>query len=98
MTTGKSPEAARIERLFLVATVPVLALMIASLYVRVTSDSRPFWTELSTPLFFALIGARAIAMPWSPETRKVSRIVGALLIAFAAFFFFLAIRDFQGAN
>jgi peptidoglycan/LPS O-acetylase OafA/YrhL len=91
--TGEKTEAARIERMFFVPLVGVAIFMVVSFYVRVTTDTDPFWTELATPLFFALLGARSIALPAPPEQRKGARFLGFLLIACAALIFLLNIFD-----
>ncbi len=95
--TGRTSDAARIDRLFMIAFVPAIVFMVASLYVRMTSDPAPLWTEFSTPMFLALVGARAMAVPASPETRNTRRGVGLLLIVLSAILLFLAIRNSQGA-
>ena len=88
----------RLARLFLIALVPAVLFFLVSAYVRITSDSDPLWTEFATPLFFALLGARALALPASPETRTASRWAGAVLIALSAIILILALADSQGAN
>ncbi len=70
VTDESKAASARFDRKAMVVLVPVLVLMLAGLYVRVTSDNDPLWTELTTPLFFGLVGARSILRPVPPETRK----------------------------
>ena len=95
--TERTAETARIERLFMFAFVPALIFMIASLYVRVTSDPDPLWSEFATPIFLALVGARAIAVPGSPEASKTKRAIGFVLILFSAILLVLSISNSQGA-
>jgi hypothetical protein len=94
---SRTAEAARIERMFLFAFVPAAIFIAACLYVRVTSNPDPLWSEFGTPLFLSLVGLRAMVIPTAPESRKASRAVGALLIVLSAIVLFLAIRNSQGA-
>jgi hypothetical protein len=97
--TGKNNPAARVERMFRIAMVPALIFLVVSTYVRVTSRPDPFWSELAMPLFFALLGARSIALPQPPDKKKAARTLGIVLIACAALILFLNLLDyFQGAN
>ena len=96
--TEKTSEAARIDRLFLIAFVPLVIYMCASLYVRVTTDEDPLWAELATPLFFAVLGLRSIVRPTTPEARKASRALGIMLVAAAAVLLVLILYNSQGAN
>ena len=80
MTAPRSEEARRIDRLFLIAFVPVIAFMLVSFYVRITSEQDPLWSEFATPLFCALLGVRALVIPVPPESRKVMRGVGLVLL------------------
>jgi hypothetical protein len=97
--TEQSPEAARIDRMFLIVFVPVAIFMLVGLYVRITTDTDPLWTELGTPLFFALLGVRSMAVPAAPAERKMRRNMGILLIVCAALILFLNLLDhFQGAS
>ena len=84
MTDQIKAEAARIDRMFLIAFVPVILFMVVSFYVRITGENDPLWSEFATPLFCALLGVRALVMPAPPETRKVMRGVGAALLAITA--------------
>jgi peptidoglycan/LPS O-acetylase OafA/YrhL len=86
-------EIAQVERTFLIASVAAAAFMVASIYVRVTSDTDPLWTEFASPIFFTILGVRAIALPSPPEQRKGSRALGSLLIACAAVILVLALLD-----
>ena len=90
--------AAAFDRKTAPVLVVALALMIAGLYIRVTSDTDPLWTELTTPLFFALIGARSILRPAPPETRKVARSIGILLIIASIVLAVLAVNNSLGAS
>ena len=80
MTAPRSEEARRIDRLFLIAFIPVIAFMLVSVYVRINGDPDPLWSEFATPLFCALLGVRALVIPVPPENRKVIRGVGAVLL------------------
>jgi len=87
------------ERLLVAALVLAAIFMVVSLYVRITTDSDPLWTEFATPLFFALLGVRSIARPAPPERRKAARGLGILLIVCAAVILSLNLLDyFQGAQ
>lgn len=80
----QSEEAKRLDRLFLIAFVPVIAFMLVSFYVRITGENDPLWSEFATPLFCTLLGVRALVMPAPPETRKVMRGVGIALLLITA--------------
>ena len=96
--TEKANEAARVDRMFLIAFVPVVVFMIASFYVRITTDTDPLWAEFAAPLFFALLGMRSLMVPVTPETRKGRRGIGIVLIVCAALILLLNLLDyFQGA-
>ncbi len=95
--TERTPEAARIDRLFLIAFVPVVILMLVSLAVRMRSDTDPLWTEFATPLFFILLGLRGLVVPAPPATRKFNRAMGVLLLVCGVLIFLLNVIDFQGA-
>ena len=84
MTSPRSEEAKRIDRLFLIAFVPVVAFMLVSFYVRINSDEDPLWSEFATPLFCVLLGVRALVIPVPPEGRKVMRGVGVVLLLLTA--------------
>ena len=84
MTAPRSEEARRIDRLFLIAFIPVVAFMLVSFYVRINSNPDPLWSEFATPLFCALLGVRALVIPVQPESRKVMRGVGAVLLLLTA--------------
>ena len=88
---------ARVERLFLFAFVPAIIFMLVSFYVRFTRDPDPLWSELAFPLFLVLMGVRSLVLPSPPETRKLMRGVGILLIILSVAVAILAIRDSQGA-
>ena len=92
----RTPEAARIDRLFLIAFVPVILFMLASFYVRLTSDDDPLWSEFATPLFCTLLGVRALVLPVPPESRKVMRGVGAVLLLLTAILVTITIAKSQG--
>jgi hypothetical protein len=97
--TAQTGEAARVERMFRIAVVPVIILLVASLYVRFTTRPDPLWTEFAMPLLFALLGARSIVLPGPAEGRKAQRGVGILLIGCAALILLLRLLDHsQGAN
>jgi FtsH-binding integral membrane protein len=96
--TEKTPEAARIDRLFLIAFVPAFVFMAAAFYVRFTREDDPLWAELALPLFFALIGLRTALRPTAPEAAKTNRWVGFLLIFLSVVLAVLAISNSQGAK
>jgi hypothetical protein len=98
VTDDSKAAAASFDRKSMVVLVPALLLMVAGLYVRITTDEDPLWADLTTPLFFALIGARSILRPTPPETRKANRYVGILLIIVSVVLAVLAITNSQGAN
>ncbi len=98
VTDESKAASARFDRKAMVVLVPVLVLMLAGLYVRVTSDEDPLWAELTTPLFFGLVGARSILRPAPPETRTANRMVGILLVIVSAVLAVLAVQNFLGAN
>jgi peptidoglycan/LPS O-acetylase OafA/YrhL len=92
-------KAARVERLFRIALVPLVLFLAASLYVRFTGDRDPLWTEFAMPVFFTALGVRALALPATPESGKSQRGVGILLIVCAALILLLHLLDhFQGSN
>jgi hypothetical protein len=91
--TERTLKAARIDRLFLIAFVPVIIFMMVSLYVRFTGNPDPLWTEFSMPLFLGLLGARSMAVPGPPESRKATRAAGVLLILCAALILLLTLLD-----
>ena len=95
--TDRTSDTARLERLFLIAFVPLVMFMIAGLYVRMTTDPDPLWTEFAVPLLLATVGLRALVIPSPPATRNTSRGVGILLMVLSAILLFLAIRNSQGA-
>jgi hypothetical protein len=78
--------------------IVALAVMIAGIYVRVTSDTDPLWAELTTPLFFALLGARSIFRPAPPETRKAGKMVGILLVVASIVLAVLTVNNSLGAS
>ena len=96
--TEKKSDAARIDRLFLIAFVPAFIFLAAAFYVRLTSDEDPLWAELALPLFFALIGLRTVLRPTLPEAAKATRWVGFLLIFLSVALAVLAISNSQGAK
>ena len=96
--TGRTEEARRLDRLFLIAFVPVGVFFAAGMYVRLTSESDPLWSELAGPLLFGLLGLRTALRPSTPETGHANRWVGILLIFVSALLAALAIHNFQGAN
>ena len=94
----KTNEAARIDRLFLIAFVPAGLFFAAAMYVRLTSDPDPLWSELAAPLLFALLGLRTMMRPAAPELRKTNRSVGLLLIFVSALLAALVIYNSLGVN
>ena len=98
VTDDTKAAAERFDRQAMVVLVPTLILMLAGLYVRVTSDTDPLWAELTTPLFFGLVGARSIVRPAPPETRKASKMVGILLVVASLVLAVLAVTNFYGVN
>jgi lipopolysaccharide export LptBFGC system permease protein LptF len=94
----KKSEAERIDRLFLIAFVPAFIFMAAAFYVRFTRDDDPLWSELALPLFFGLLGLRAVLRPTLPEAAKATRWVGFLLIFLSVVLAVLAISNSQGAK
>jgi low temperature requirement protein LtrA len=84
MTDRTTAEAARFDRMFLLAFIPIGLFMAASLYVRITQDADPLWTGFSTPLFIGAIGVRALLRPAPPESRRTLRIAGVVLLVLAA--------------
>ena len=98
VTDDTKAAAARFDRQAMVVLVPTLILMLAGLYVRMTTDEDPLWAELTTPLFFGLVGARSILRPVQPEYRSTSKWVGILLVVASVVLAVLAIQNFQGAN
>jgi uncharacterized membrane protein len=96
--TEKTPEAARIDRLFLIAFVPAFIFMVVSFYVRFTRHDDPLWAELALPLFFALMGLRSVLRPTLPEAGNANRWVGFLLIFLSVVLAVLAISNSQGAD
>ena len=94
----QTPEAARIDRLFLMAGIPVVIFMLVSFYVRIGTDDDPLWSEFATPMFMALIAIRALVIPTTPELRKLTRGVGAVLLVLTAIILILAILESQGAK
>ena len=95
--TPETPAAARFDRRFAFAAIPAGLFLLACLYVRLTSDADPLWSEFGTPLFLGLLGIRGLARPSPPETRKTNRAVGALLLVLSAIIVVLAIAQSQGA-
>ena len=95
--TARPPEAARIDRMFLIAFVPAVIFLLVSFYVRMTSNPDPLWSEFATPLLLSLVGLRAMLVPSRTSTRKAQRAVGLLLIVLSAVLLFLVIRNSQGA-
>jgi hypothetical protein len=96
--TEKTSEAARFDRLFLIAFVPAFIFMAAAFYVRFTREADPLWAELAPPLFLALLGLRTAFRPTVPEAAKSNRWVGLLLIFLSVAIAALAIFNSQGAN
>jgi hypothetical protein len=97
MTQG-SRKLTRIDRLFLIAFVPVISFWAVCAYVRFTSDKDPPWTEFALPLVLGLLGARVLVAPGSPENRQVSRGAGILLLGCSVIILLLSIYDALGAN
>ena len=95
--TARTSDAARIDRLFLIASIPVFIFFAVAMYVRFTTDEDPLWAELATPLLFTLLGLRSILRPSAPETRKATRGVGYLLIFASVLLALAAIYNSQGA-
>jgi len=96
--TIEADAAARVDRLFLFAFVPAFIFFAAAMYVRLTTDSDPLWSELAGPLLFALLGLRAVVRPTEPESRRTSRTVGYLLILVSAVLAALVIQNSMGAR
>lgn len=86
-----STEAAQFDRMFAIVVIPAALFLLACVYVRVTSDTDPLWSEFGTPLFLALIGVRAVLRPVPSDKRKTARAVGFLLIGLSAVIVVLAI-------
>jgi hypothetical protein len=89
--------AARFDRKFLPVMAAALVFMLVALYVRVTTDSDPLWSEFATPLFLGLLGARSVFRPAPPETRNPARGIGIFLMIAAALILVLALYNSQGA-
>ncbi len=98
VTDDTKAAAARFDRKMMVVVVPAVIFMLAGIYVRVTSDTDPLWAELTTPLFFGLLGARSIFRPAPPETRKANRMVGIVLVLVSVALAVLTISNSLGAN
>lgn len=96
--TERTAEAARIDRLFLIASIPAFIFFAACMYVRFTTDNDPLWSELGTPVLFTLLGVRTMVRPTAPESRNTNRAIGLLLVILSAVLAGLAIYNFQGAN
>ena len=96
--SGPANAAARMDRLFLFAFVPAFLFFAAAMYVRLTSDSDPLWSELAGPLLFALLGLRAVVRPTEPEMRRTTRWVGFLLIFVSAVLAALVVHNSLGAR
>lgn len=96
--TERTSEAAPIERAFRIALIPAFIFLVAALYVRLTTDTSPLWAELAGPILFGLLGLRSILRPSAPETRKINRGVGYLLLFLSALLAALVIYNSQGAS